>query len=155
MPEVRDMRLALVEPRMDSEKIVRLAAPLADRGERVMIGVTPRLRLRSIRMLGIVRGRDALVVVQRDRALGDIEGEGSKRTFVQFPAAVFVLEKLVDEVLNGGPEVEGLRDRIGAVRRDLQQDLAGRLRNAGVAIPKSNVFDLAGSRRSHASRRRL
>ena len=55
----------------------------------------------SKHVLGIFGRFDPPVVIERDRAFGDIEGEFAIGAFVVLPAAMGLLEKVVSETFDG------------------------------------------------------
>src|SRR5579871_5655613 len=95
-------------------------------------------------MLEIFGVFDPLVVIERDRAFGDIEGEFAIGAFVVLPATMGLLEKVVSETLDRVPNGESCAFDVGLAPTNLRDHdvTVGNLRRL-VAGCRVNVLDLA------------
>ena len=100
-------------------------------------------------MAVIVGGQDPLVVVERDRALGDFEGELAIRTLIVLPAAMSFSKEGISDFLNGLGQRQGLSFDLGPVPvrdRDLDIDRWKiRCSLADIGIDALDLAFIAGS----------
>src|SRR6266481_7666378 len=86
----------------------------------------------------------ALVVLKRDRTVGDAEFEGAEGAVIVLPAAVIVIEIVPDELLDRGFEADFIDWRVRVFRGELYF-AEGWQRDLFIGgVPRLDALDLAG-----------
>src|SRR6266404_6444678 len=86
----------------------------------------------------------AIVVLKRDRAVGDAEFERAEGAVIVLPAAMIVIEVVPGELLDRGFEADFVDGRVGLLRGELYF-AEGWQRDLFIGgVPGLDAFDLAG-----------
>jgi hypothetical protein len=97
-------------------------------------------------MVGVVFGRGvALVVIERDRLLRDVEGDVAIGAIVVLPAGMGRFENVLSEAFDGGGDADGRTLRFGLAPNGFAYLDRGR-GHGGVIVagPDLDILDLAG-----------